>query len=223
MQTINIEEYILELIRRLRLKFENRLIYVGLQGSFRRGEANENSDIDVMVTLDRLTPEDIDSYREVIFEMPYADRSCGFISGREELQNWPHYEICLLLHETKDYYGELRPLLPEFTHDDIKDYITISIGNLYHMLCHSRIHSEQTQYAETLKGLYKSVFYILQNLYYLQSREWVMTKAELLLVLCGADREALEMAMELKSAQEYDVDKAYRILFAWCQRCLREK
>ena len=223
MPTIDVEEYVRELIGRLRRKFADRLIYVGLQGSYRRGEANDGSDIDIMVTLDRLSVEDLDEYRKIISAMPCADRSCGFISGREELRNWPPYEICQLLHETRDCYGELRPLLPAFEREDIESYVGISVGNLYHMLCHSRIHGKPEDAAATLRGLYKAVFYILQNACYLESDLWMMTRAELLEMLRGLDREVLEMAQTVKSAPEYDVEKAYALLFAWCRQFFQEK
>ena len=219
---IDIEKYMTELIEKLRHEFAERLVYVGLQGSFRRGEANEKSDIDVMVTLDRLAVGDLDRYRNVISGMPGFDRSCGFISGREELKNWPRFEICQLLHETRDCYGELRPLLPEFDRDDVARYIGISVGNLYHLLCHSRIHGGREGYAETLRGLYKAVFYLLQNLYYLQTGRWIMTRAELLPLLKGLDHDLLSMAATVKSTPGYDVETAYGILFAWCQRRLIE-
>ncbi len=218
MQTINIEEYVHELIKKLQLQFANRLIYVGLQGSFRRNEATENSDIDIMVTLDRLSVADLDRYRAIIAAMPCFNRSCGFICGREELAHWPPGEICQLLHETKDYYGELRPLLPCFERGDIENYIAVSIGNLYHLLCHNRVHAEPEKRADTLRGLYKAVFYILQNSHYLRSGEWIMTKRELLPLLHGLDREALQTAMTIKSASEYDTEQAFAILFEWCRR-----
>ncbi len=223
MPRIEIEKYVSDLIRELQLEFPGRLVYVGLQGSFRRGEATDASDIDVMVTLDELAATDLTRYRKVISGLPCAERSCGFISGRGELKNWPPYEICQLLHETKDYYGELRPLLPKFELDDVKNYIRISVGNLYHMLCHSRIHAGPETHADTLRGLYKAVFYILQNACYVRSGQWIMTKAELLSRLRGIDREVLAMAMSLKSAPEYDVEKAYRILFDWCRQLLMAK
>ena len=36
---INVERYISELIDLLKVKFDSRLLYVGLQGSYLRGEA----------------------------------------------------------------------------------------------------------------------------------------------------------------------------------------
>lgn len=217
---IDIEKYLSGLVERLRFQFGERLIYVGLQGSFRRGEADENSDIDIMVTLDRLTEADLESYRKIIAALPAFERSCGFISGRAELKNWPRHEICLLLHETKDYYGELRPLLPEFDRDDVENFVRISIGNLYHLLCHSRIHGNPEQRAESLRGLYKSVFYILQNSVYLKTGEWFMTKAELLEHLHGLDREVMQTAMRLRSNTEFDMEKAFSLLFDWCRNFL---
>ena len=217
MPTVNIDKYVNELIERLKLQFADRLIYVGLQGSFCRGEADENSDIDIMVTLDRLTETDLDSYRGILAALPAFERSCGFISGMDELKNWPRHEICQLIHDTRDCYGELSPLLPHYERDDVENFVRISIGNLYHQLCHSRIHGDPDHRAGSLSGLYKSVFYILQNSVYLQTGEWLMTKKELLKNLQGLDREVMQMAVTVKSGEEFDTEKAFRLLFKWCR------
>ena len=217
---IDIEKYLSELIERLQVEFGERLIYVGLQGSFRRGEADENSDIDIMVTLDRLDAADLDRYRKIITALPAFERSCGFISGRADLKNWPRHEICQLLHETKDCYGSLRPLLPDFGRKDVENYVRISIGNLYHLLCHGRIHGAPEECADRLRGLYKAVFYILQNSFYLKTGEWVMTRAELTARLSGPDREVMRTALAVKSGAESDTEKAFTLLFDWCRNFL---
>ena len=46
----------------LQTVFQNRLVFVGLQGSRGRGEGRADSDIDVVVVLDVLTLEDLDTY-----------------------------------------------------------------------------------------------------------------------------------------------------------------
>lgn len=217
MPTVDIDKYVNELIERLNQKFADRLIYVGLQGSFRRGEADANSDIDIMVTLDRLTETDLDIYREIIAALPAFERSCGFISGRNELKNWPRHEICQLLHDTRDCYGELCPLLPHFERKDVENFVRISIGSLYHLLCHDRIHGDPGQRKESLRGLYKPVFYILQNSVYLQTGEWFMTRTELLEQLQGLDREVMQMAVTAKSGEDFDAEKAFTLLFKWCR------
>lgn len=221
MKTFDIEKYVQELIRHLQDEFGERLIYVGLQGSFRRGEADENSDIDIMVTLDRLDAADLDRYRGIIAALPAFERSCGFISGCGELKNWPRHEICQLLHETKDCYGSLRPLLPDYGRADVENYIRISIGNLYHLLCHGRIHGAPEECADRLRGLYKAVFYILENSFYLQTGEWVMTRAELAARLSGTDRKVMQMALAVRSGGGFDTEKAFMLLFDWCRNYLQ--
>ena len=51
----DLDSYLNALISNCRAAFGKRLLYVGLQGSWLRGEAHENSDIDVMVILDRFS------------------------------------------------------------------------------------------------------------------------------------------------------------------------
>lgn len=53
---LNAESYMQRLICALRAAFGKRLVYVGLQGSYLRGEATEGSDIDPMVIIDDLSP-----------------------------------------------------------------------------------------------------------------------------------------------------------------------
>ena len=51
----NITQYIDEMIADLHNTFGTRLCYVGLQGSYLRGEAHDGSDLDLMVVIDALT------------------------------------------------------------------------------------------------------------------------------------------------------------------------
>ena len=43
--------YIHTLIELLKVSYKERLLYVGLQGSYLRGEATDHSDIDIMVVI----------------------------------------------------------------------------------------------------------------------------------------------------------------------------
>ena len=63
---IDAEAYLRTLIAALKKEYGARLIYVGLQGSYLRGEADENSDIDVMTVIESLTPDDLRRYRGVL-------------------------------------------------------------------------------------------------------------------------------------------------------------
>ena len=79
---IDIEKYIGDLIKQLKNKFDSRLLYVGLQGSYLRNEANSDSDIDIMIVIDKLSVSDLEAYRGIIKSMDYYDKSCGFICSK---------------------------------------------------------------------------------------------------------------------------------------------
>ena len=215
-----VDEYIPSLIKLLEATFKERLLYVGLQGSYLRGEATENSDIDIMVVISDMSVADLAKYREAISSLEDYDKSCGFICGMEELGNWNPLEICHLLHTTKDYYGTLKKLVPEYTKTDVRNFVKMSLGNVYHEICHRYIHAPKEKNVSKLPFTYRSVFFILQNLYYLNSGKFVGTKKELREVLSGKDRLVLETAISLSSGAEFDFDEAFALLFTWCKETI---
>ena len=77
-----VETYMRDITEALKRNFADRLIYVGLQGSYLRGEATENSDIDIVVIIDKLSAKDLLLYKKIISEMDGMERSCGFICGK---------------------------------------------------------------------------------------------------------------------------------------------
>ena len=77
------------LTQKLQAAFEKRLLFVGLQGSCQRGEATAQSDIDVVVLLDTVCLRELSLYRSILAEMPWNERACGFICGKEEFTHWP--------------------------------------------------------------------------------------------------------------------------------------
>ena len=217
---VNIDAYLSQLTSLLQAHFGNRLVYVGLQGSYLRGEATDSSDIDIMVVIDGLSVSDLDAYRQIIQSLPHSDRSCGFICSKADLANWNPLEICNLLHGTKDHFGRLCDLVPAYTDEDIRNFAKISLNNLYHEICHRYIHAGPERSAEALPGTYKGVFFILQNLYYLRHGEFITAKAELLPLLDGNDRAVLQRALELGSGITHDFADSFQLLFTWCQESL---
>ena len=63
---IDITAWMNEFLQKLNHTFENRVWFVGLQGSFARGEATETSDIDIVVILDELSAMDIQTYNKML-------------------------------------------------------------------------------------------------------------------------------------------------------------
>ncbi len=216
----NIEQYINDLTSACKDKFGDRLLYVDLQGSYLRGEATESSDIDIMAVIDELSVADLDSYRNILKRIGYFDKSCGFICGKNDLLNWNPLEICHLLHTTKDYCGTLAELVPAYTREDERTYVKLSLNNLYHELCHRYVHSDRETNIAMLPITCKSVFFIMQNVYYLESGDFVLTKNELLKKLHGDNKKILDMAMALQASKDYNFDKVFAALFEWCWKTL---
>lgn len=217
---IRIEEYIDELTDILADAFGERLVYIGLQGSYLRNEATENSDIDIMAVIDDISVEDLDTYRQALVSISNFDKSCGFICGRADLSHWNPLELCHLLNTTKDYYGELKNLVPAYTMEDERNYVKFSLNNLYHELCHRYIHADREHNISRLPVTCKSVFYIVQHLHYLRTGNFVPTKRELLECVQDEDKAVLELSISLRNDDGYDFDRAFSLLFRWCQSAL---
>ena len=87
----DLDKYLADLILNCQSAFGERLLYMGLQGSWLRGEAHENSDIDIVVILDGLSVRDMDIYRGILKEIGFYEKSCGFIcTTLGSLEKAPH-------------------------------------------------------------------------------------------------------------------------------------
>ncbi|MDY3869096.1 MAG: nucleotidyltransferase domain-containing protein [Pyramidobacter sp.] len=218
---IDTHAYMDELTRCLLAHFGARLVYVGLQGSRRRGEAKENSDVDVMAVLDRLDIRDMDDYRAIVAGVSSEVPSCGFICGVSELKNWNALELCQLTHETLDVYGTLADLVPSYTPDDVRAYVKYNVAAGYHMLCHEYIHSTREACEQALLFCFRSAFPMMCSVFWLQNGVYPQTKSELLERLSGADREILSRSCQLKDGGALHFESDYLMMFTWCQTLLQ--
>ncbi|WP_186450860.1 nucleotidyltransferase domain-containing protein [Sporomusa sp. KB1] len=88
-----INDWIDELVTKIKNEYRDRVAFIGLQGSYKRKEANDSSDIDIVVILNELTMKDLQKYRAIISQMPYKEKACGFISGQSEISNWEKSDL----------------------------------------------------------------------------------------------------------------------------------
>lgn len=217
--TINIDEWLNLATEKLQKSFKEKLIFVGLQGSYNRGEATSESDIDLVVILDELNFEDLKKYRKIIDEMPNKELACGFISGKKELQNWSGADLFQFFYDTKSLIGNLGDIIQPPSIEDIKKSIKISSETLYHAAVHSFVHS--ADYAEGLQNLYKMTFFILQAKYFVKNNVYIKTKNELMEYLQGIDKEILKTCInkkELNSKSKIELENLYKKLINWILR-----
>ena len=210
----DLENYLQKLIGECKNTFRERLLYVGLQGSYMRGEATEKSDIDVMILLEDFSAADMYAYRMILEKIGQYEKSCGFICGKNEMLRWNPLEVYQLRHTTKDVFGELKDFLPPAVRRDEINYVKLSLGNLYHELCHRYIHADREKNMAAFRRTCKSAFFLIQNLHFLESGSFTVTKRELKEQVSEEDRAILEMA---EYPDGYDFDTAFRRIFRWCQ------
>lgn len=210
----DLQDYLSKLMAASKAAFGERLLYMGLQGSYLRGEAKENSDVDIMIVLDGFSVRDMDAYRSILANIGYTEKACGFICGRDELARWTPMEVCQLRHTTKDLVGVLTDYLPAASREDELNYVKISLGNLYHALCHRYIHRDRAKNILALRGAGKELFFLIQNLHFLESGQFVLTRKALREQVSEEDRGMLAMA---ELPDDFDFDRAFSAVFSWCQ------
>ena len=127
-------------------------------------------------------------------------------------------EVFQLKHTTKDLYGSLSDYLPDASREDEINYVKLSLGNLYHELCHRYIYADPQKNAAKLRATCKGLFFLIQNLYYLESGTFASTKRELNTLVSEEDREMLSVA-DLPDG--YDFSRTFSSVFQWCQNAFR--
>lgn len=212
------------LTQKLQAAFEKRLLFVGLQGSCQRGEATAQSDIDVVVLLDTVCLRELSLYRSILAEMPWNERACGFICGKEEFTHWPKHEIFRFCQDTRTFYGNLEQLAPSITQADIQESLRIGAANLYHEVCHLYLYGNGS--AESLKGAYKNAFFLLQIWYYLVFGKYVQTRRELLPLLHDPEAELLSRIIcwdEQTQERSEHPERWFESLLNWSGRVLTDE
>ncbi len=185
---IEIEQYLDLFQKKLTETFGEEIFFFGIQGSYGRGEATENSDIDVVVILENLKAEQILTYKDMIDTLPFREKLCGFVSGKQELLHWTASELFQFYYDTTPILGTLNCLLPLITTQEIKNAVKTAACTIYHTACHNLLHERST---EILKALYKSTIFLLQAKSFLKTGTYSKTKKELLLTLSPKDAEIL--------------------------------
>ena len=214
-----------EAVALLREQFGPRLLFVGLQGSHRRGEAREDSDIDIMTILDTLVVDDLAAYRGVLRQLPEGEKAGGFTCGRQELLAWPPFELFQFAQDTDAYYGDLQTLLPEVTRADTVTGARAAVSSLYHFAVYLYLSGDPTTRADDLKGLYKSFFFAMQVVEYLRHGVYVKSKRDLFPMLSGAEAELLHLSMDTAYCEERKQskpDELFQLLIEWAGAMLRE-
>ena len=212
---IDIDVWMRKFTEDLLKRFGERIWFVGLQGSYARGEATDQSDIDVVVIFDRLSSSDIRAYNEFLDELPSRNLVCGFLSGRDDLLKWEPADLFQFYHDTIPVKGSLDELLVLIDDNVVNRAIKMGLCNLYHACVHNMLHEKSEA---ILKGLFKSASFVIQAMIYRETGRYFRKQCELLNVVSLEEQKILEGFKRTKNNNFTDFKQDSEELFDWIQK-----
>ena len=216
---IDISAWIQCFLQMLNETFANRVWFVGLQGSYGRGEATEASDIDIVVILDELTALDIQKYNAMLDDLPNRELICGFLSGKSELLSWEPSDLFQFYYDTTPIKGSLDELLSVIDEAAIGRAIKTGACNIYHGCVHNMLHEKSE---DILRGLYKSASFVAQAIAFKQTGKYVKHLCELRDVVSTDERVIIDTFLSLKNGGAVDFNLMSEILFAWSKKWITD-
>ena len=206
-------------LQKLHEAFGDRVWFVGLQGSYGRGEATEASDIDMVVILDELSAIDIHTYNAMLDTMPHRELICGFFSGREEILNWEPSDLFQFCNDTTPIKGSLDEVLAVVDEADINRAIKIGVCNVFHGCVHNMLYEKSEA---VLRELYKSASFVVQAIAFRQAGRYFRRQKDLLLVVSDEERFIVETFIGLKHGEAVAFTLLSERLFVWAKKWISE-
>ena len=210
---VDIKTWITSFTEKVEQTFPNRVWFIGLQGSYGRGEATETSDIDVVVILDVLRIDDLKVYRDMLDTLPNRDLICGFISGKNELLNWETSDLFQFYYDTTPIKGSLDCLLEKIDKQTVKRAIRIGACNIYHACVHNFVHEKSD---DILRSLYKSAAFVLQAVWFYETGKYIKSKAEWQNAITPPSA-VLTNVQELKNGASVKFEEMSELLLNWAK------
>lgn len=213
---IDIKSWMSIFTEKVEQTFTGRVWFIGLQGSYGRGEATDTSDIDVVVILDELRINDLKIYRDMLDTMPHRELICGFISGKAELLNWEASDLFQFYYDTASVKGSLDPLLERIDKLSVKRAIRIGACNIYHACVHNFVHEKSD---DILRSLFKSAAFVIQAVHFYETGRYIKSKAELRKEI-DPPSAVLETEYRLKSGASVELEEMSELLLNWAKAAI---
>ena len=212
---IDITVWMQNFLQTLNENFRDRVWFVGLQGSYGRGEATETSDIDVVVILDELSAMDIQTYNKMLDTLSHRELICGFLSGKDDIMNWEPSDLFQFCYDTTPIKGSLDEVMAVVDENVIDRAIKIGACNIFHGCVHNMLHEKSE---DVLRGLYKSASFVVQAIVFKQTGNYIKHQEELLTVATLNEQVIINTFLSLKKGGTVDFIPMSETLFAWSKK-----
>ena len=216
---IDITVWMKNFLQILNETFGDRVWFVGLQGSYGRGEATETSDIDVVVILDELSTMDIQTYNTMLDTLPHRELICGFLSGKNEIMNWESSDLFQFCHDTTPIKGSIDEVMAVIDESAVNRAIKIGACNIYHGCVHNMLHEKNE---DILRGLYKSASFVVQAIVFKQTGNYIKHQEELITVAMANEQAIINTFLSFKKGGTVDFIPMSETLFTWSKKWISE-
>ena len=216
---LDINVWIQNFLQILNKTFGDRVWFVGLQGSYGRGEARDTSDIDVVVILDELSAMDIKTYNAMLDSFSHRELICGFLSGKDDIMNWEPSDLFQFCYDTTPIKGSLDEVMAAIDESAVNRAIKIGACNIFHGCIHNMLHEKSE---DILRGLYKTASFVVQAIVFKQTGNYISQQKELLKVVSSNERGIVETFLNLKNGGTVDFNLLSETLFAWSKKWIDE-
>ncbi len=216
---IDITAWMQNFLQTLNKTFINRVWFVGLQGSYGRGEARDTSDIDVVVILDELSAMDIQTYNDMLDTLPHRELICGFLSGKKEIMNWEPSDLFQFCYDTTPIKGNLAEVMSVIDESAVDRAIKIGACNIFHGCVHNMLYEKSE---DILRGLYKSASFVVQAIAFKQTGNYISHQKDLLQVVSSDEQAIVEAFLSIKNGGTVKFDLMSETLFAWSKKWVAE-
>ena len=216
---IDVNTWMQDFLQTLNETFANRVWFVGLQGSYGRGEATETSDIDIVVILDELCAMDIQTYNDMLDTLPHRELICGFLSGKDEIMNWEPSDLFQFCHDTTPIKGSLNEVLTLVNESAVNREIKIGACNIFHGCVHNMLYEKSE---DILRGLYKAASFVVQAIAFKQTGNYIKHQKDLIQVVSSDEQAIVEAFMSIRNGETVKFDLMSEMLFVWSKKWIGE-
>jgi len=216
---VDITAWMQNFLQTLNKTFANRVWFVGLQGSFARGEATETSDIDIVVILDELSAIDIQVYNTMLDTLSHRELICGFLSGKNDIMNWEPSDLFQFCHDTTPIRGSLDEVMKVVDENAVNRAIKIGACNIFHGCVHNVLHGKSE---DVLRGLYKSASFVVQAIVFKQTGSYIKHQEKLITVAAPNEQAIINTFLSLKNGGMVDFIPMSDALFVWAKKWISE-
>lgn len=216
---VDITTWMNDFLQNLNHTFENRVWFVGLQGSYGRGEATETSDIDVVVILDELSAMDIQTYNKMLDTLPHRELICGFLSGKDDIMNWEPSDLFQFCYDTTPIKGSLDEVMAVVDENAVNRAIKIGACNIFHGCIHNMLYEKSE---DILRGLYKSASFVVQAIVFKQTGKYISHQKDMLKIVSPDERVIVETFLNLKNGGAVEFNTMSEMLFIWAKKWIKK-